>query len=593
MRRPTVPGITIDGPTSVDLDDAVWADTRPEGVVRILVSIADVAALVPAGSDIDKEARRRLHTVYRPLKNFPMLPGKIEHAASLLQNRERAAVTMQIDLGPDLSVRDVEVFRSTLRSTARLIYAEVPEIARGQGQLAPLLKLLEKVALRLLEQRRQAGALALYDLAQGWITTEEGHLKQVDRNDCTIGYVIVQELMILANKKLAHWCTERDLPVLYRNHTARAAAPDRALLMQQIEAAVHHPLGQLDALRARTNMVLNRADYGPSLLGHYGLNLPAYLHSTSPIRRYADLIVQRQVVSALAGEPPPYSRDQLITMAVEMNGELSLRRERSQRFSEERKDREAARMLPNNYSAMTESQLHRALRQAVAQPEPPPNLREALTARWASSPVQPIEMFLLLVSVPSTAAWLELRKMALQQLVEAPSLAVQTAHICQTVAGWSPVRFEVRGGQPGAGFTVTASITVQKIGFSGGPCTDRNRKRAEQRAVVDLFARRDGLCLQAAASPEAASPVPPPPKAPPLPLPGDNPIAALQEHCQALGRELPAYEDVGVSGPPHNPRFTVRCLALGGTADATAPSKKEAKKAAAANLLLALAQENK
>ena len=120
------------------------------------------------------------------------------------------------------------------------------------------------------------------------------------RGDRHRSHLLIQEFMILANRAVAQWLADQDIPALYRNHTARAISPDRETMNQTLMT-----LGSGAAIRKRLTSWLNRAEYGPALVGHFALNLPAYCHFTSPIRRLADLINHRIVKALLKQQDSP------------------------------------------------------------------------------------------------------------------------------------------------------------------------------------------------------------------------------------------------------------------------------------------------
>jgi ribonuclease R len=155
----------------------------------------------------------------------------------------------------------------------------------------------------LYRDRLNTGAIGGTLTAQGDWLTEEGSLIQGQRHN---SHLLIQEFMILANRAVAQWLAERDIPALYRNHTARAIAPDRETMYQTMLS-----LGSAQAIRQRLSSWLNRAEYGPTLIGHFALNLPAYCHFTSPIRRLADLINHRIVKAQLNQQDSPYTKVEL------------------------------------------------------------------------------------------------------------------------------------------------------------------------------------------------------------------------------------------------------------------------------------------
>jgi ribonuclease R len=345
MEREKVCGVTIDAAESRDLDDAVWIAPGAGGRAFVQVHISDVASLVPKGHDFDAPAMERAATVYRPRWSAPMLPpGLADVAASLRPGAARPTITIEMEVDGAGFPQGPRIYPSEFTSLGRLTYEAVPAILGGVGarhEAVDALRAMEACARRWLGRRRDRGALALYDLNNGWVATEEGHIKRIEAVDATIGYVIVQEMMIAANAAVACWCAERDVPILFRNHTARAAAPPRAEILEQLALAQGEAAIDVVTLREFVHLALNRADYGPALRGHYGLNLPAYAHCTSPIRRYADLVVQRQIAAVARGEVPPHSRDELEAIAASVNATLAARREREDAA---RSEREKARV---------------------------------------------------------------------------------------------------------------------------------------------------------------------------------------------------------------------------------------------------------
>ena len=303
-QRPQVQGITIDGPDSRDLDDAVWIEPTKTGAI-LSVHIADVAELVEMGSILDKVAIARTQTQYFKVGNAPMLPRPLsEDKLSLLAYQDRPTLTVRVTLDKNAEIQETEVFESWLRSSKRFDYAEA-EAAQKDLQ-HPFQSVLQNAYLwaeQLYRNRLNAGAIGSTLTAQGQWLTEEGSLIQGKVHS---SHLLIQEFMILANRAVAQWIAEQDIPMLYRNHTARAIAPDRETMYQTMLT-----LGSPAAIRQRLASWLNRAEYGPALVGHFALNLPAYCHFTSPIRRLADLINHRIVKARLRGQDSPYSKTEL------------------------------------------------------------------------------------------------------------------------------------------------------------------------------------------------------------------------------------------------------------------------------------------
>jgi ribonuclease R len=303
-QRPQVEGITIDGADSRDLDDAIWIEPTATGAI-LSIHIADVSELVAIGSILDKVAIARTTTQYFKTGNAPMLPRPLsEDKLSLLEYQDRPTLTVKITLDRNAQIQKTEIFESWLRSRRKFHYAEA-EAAQKDPQ-NPFQTLLENAYLwaeQLYRDRLNAGAIGGTLTAQGDWLSEEGSLIQGKRHS---SHLLIQEFMILANRAVAQWLADRDIPALYRNHTARAIAPDRETMYQTVLS-----LGSAQAIRQRLASWLNRAEYGPTLIGHFALNLPAYCHFTSPIRRLADLINHRIVKALLRNQESPYRKTDL------------------------------------------------------------------------------------------------------------------------------------------------------------------------------------------------------------------------------------------------------------------------------------------
>ncbi|MBW4549897.1 MAG: RNB domain-containing ribonuclease [Aphanocapsa sp. GSE-SYN-MK-11-07L] len=301
-QRPQVQGITIDGPDSRDLDDAIWIESTATGAI-LSVHIADVSEIVTPNSVFDKVAIARTQTRYFKTGNAPMLPRALsEDKLSLLEYQDRPTLTVRVTLDQKAQIKNTEIFESWLRSSKRFTYQEA-EAAHTDSIFGEMLSHAQSWAERLYQQRLADGAIGGRITQFGGWLNEEGNLVSGKR---TNSHLLIQEFMILANRAAAHWLAEQDTPALYRNHTARAIAPDRELMYQTLLS-----LGSVSAIRQRLQGWLNRADYGPTLVGHFALNLPAYCHFTSPIRRLADLINHRIVKASLRGEASPYTKTEL------------------------------------------------------------------------------------------------------------------------------------------------------------------------------------------------------------------------------------------------------------------------------------------
>jgi ribonuclease R len=332
-----LPTFTVDPVTARDFDDAVSAERRGDGV-RIWIHIADVAAHVRPGSALEAEAFARATSVYVPGTVEPMLPHTLSSGAcSLVPEVERLAVTAEIDLAADGSPRRSRFFRSRIRSDARLAYEELDEYFAGRGRppehIAEPLAIAREVAAGL--RARRPGALAVTSSEPEFEFSDSGDVIGAHGVTQTEAHGLIEQLMILTNERVAAHIERRRATTLYRVH--EQPDPQRVERLTQQLAALEIPTppvpeklsptaaGELaaeasrlvareaerrghgaDAYAGLVLRSLKQAYYSERNLGHAGLASPAYLHFTSPIRRYPDLVAHRALLATIqAGEDEP------------------------------------------------------------------------------------------------------------------------------------------------------------------------------------------------------------------------------------------------------------------------------------------------
>lgn len=584
-RRVLVRGLTIDDRATRDIDDAIWIEPAGDGW-RVWVTIADVSRFVDLGDDADQAAYARAETRYFATGNSPMLPRALsEDACSLWPAKVRRTVTVDLTLAADLSAAATTLYRSRLRSLAKLSYGEIPGVLQespkllrgGRAARHAMLTAAAKVAFGLLERRRQAGALVLYDLNEGWVTTEEGHLRRVARREDTVGQIIVQEFMILANAAVAQYAVAHDIPVPFRNHRARAAAPDRAVLAQQLSDACTLQGATLDRLRDQVRLVFCRAEYGAGLEGHYGLNLPAYLHFTSPIRRYADLVTHRQIVAHLRGDALPYDRAAIAAVCAHLNARLRANDDaQSEAMKARATDRATAAVESRRVHGLGPKEFERVVKVvARAGGAPPDGFAEAVLLRLADGRVPLLCQTVLLGEAPATPPWDALRDAILARLVRHPEDAISILAQCAAVLGWPAADYVHEESGP------SHARTFQVIASVGDVVTDPvaapTLRGGKQRAAVAALARKLGR------------PLPTEPAAAPAPVAAKNAVSFVQEHAQRHAVPPPGYV-FAMAGPPHLPVVRCTCTYRGLTTTGAAANKQEAKRLAAEAMQAQLAE---
>jgi ribonuclease R len=334
---------TVDPATARDFDDAVSAAEDGDGV-RLWIHIADVSAHVRPGGGLDAEALRRGTSTYVPGEVEPMLPGVLsDEACSLAPGVERLAVTAEIALTPGGDPRSTSFFRSRIRSDARLNYEQLDDFFAGRRSpptavAAPLSHARRAAAA--LASRRSVGSLEIESFEPEFEFDADGAVVRAHSVYQTEAHRLIEHLMILTNERVAELLERRRVATLYRVH--EQPDPERVERLVEQLAALGVPTpplpesasptqagaltGEVSRLVAReaarrghgrdayTSLVLRslkQAYYSERNLGHAGLGSPAYVHFTSPIRRYPDLIAHRALLSAIgAGEPEP-QRDQV------------------------------------------------------------------------------------------------------------------------------------------------------------------------------------------------------------------------------------------------------------------------------------------
>jgi len=579
--------ITIDAATTRDRDDGFHLEEAPDGTLQVIVYITNVARAIKKGSRYDvgsdehRGAYQRLESRYFARGSSPMLPHFLsERKLSLNPGKERHAIAVQVIMNADLDIVGAPSIQTTkVTSQAAVAYAEVPGIlADRDHDLNPMLSCAQRLAVRLLDRRRSRGALVLYDLNSGWVTTEEGGLKKLEPDERTIGYVIIQELMILTNEVLASYCAEQGIPILFRTHQARPAAPERGDLQREMEEAFQAGhRGLIQALQRRTHLVMERAIYEAVLRPHFGLNSSAYGHFTSPLRRYVDLVNWWQI---LARGERPYTQEGLTELACYINTSLQERRESRSQYEKAAANQRARDQIGSRaFLNLPAKQLDRVVKVSIREGpgEAPEGLQAALLALLGQGRVSLLSRLLVL----SESSWEPLRVAFTEHLVQHPHDGPSLLTMGSQVLDWPAARISCK--EADDGFLAQGKLGDLKTTTIRNP----SKKKALQRVSVQLCLLKSGCILP----PPPVERVEPPPAQAAVPVPSpesQNPIGALQEFCQKSGAPLPEYRETRSGGVSHLPVFRVHVAALGKEATAEGPSKKKARRAAARTLLALL-----
>jgi ribonuclease R len=305
--------VTIDGADAKDFDDAISVEPVPQGY-RLWVHIADVTHYVDPGGALDGQAAYRGNSVYLPGTVAPMLPQRLSNdVCSLRPGAERAAVTVEMEVSPDGAATSARAYRSLIRSDARLTYEGVDAFLRGEGgvEQPELIRVAYDLSRRLKTRAARRGKLELGGREPEYEIDEEGIPTEARARRSTPARELIEELMVLANESVARML-RRKRGGVFRVHE-RPDAESLELLAQRLAAigvsaeptpenlSTIAQSAKSDAVNYLILRSIPRAIYSPEPTGHYGLALEDYTHFTSPIRRYADVLVHR----ALLGDESP------------------------------------------------------------------------------------------------------------------------------------------------------------------------------------------------------------------------------------------------------------------------------------------------
>ncbi|PZA07930.1 MULTISPECIES: ribonuclease R [unclassified Meiothermus] len=308
---------TIDGVDAKDFDDAIHVERLEGNRYRIGVHIADVSHYVREGSALDKEAYERGTSVYLPGRVLPMLPEKLSNGVcSLVPGQDRLVLSVLVEITDGGRVLRHSFREGVIRSKARLTYPQVQAFAEGRGMpeefkwLEPDLALLLELTRKLKTKRVAAGALDFHFTEVKVDIGEAGEIHLIPQTEPD-ARSLIEELMLLANRIVAKHLSDKGLPALYRVHEdptemayAKLAAqlsklgyelPGMEPSPKAMQAILKQAEGKPEAPVVSTLLLrsLKLARYAHENLGHFGLAAEHYLHFTSPIRRYPDLVVHR------------------------------------------------------------------------------------------------------------------------------------------------------------------------------------------------------------------------------------------------------------------------------------------------------------
>ncbi len=315
------PLVTIDGEDARDFDDAVYAEPDGEGF-RLIVAIADVAHYVRPGSALDQDARLRGNSCYFPDRVVPMLPEALSNGwCSLRPNEDRGCLFVEMRIDAEGRKIAHRFGRGLMRSALRLTYEQVQAASEAGDTLGldpRALPSLYAAFRALLAARQRRGTLDL-DLPERRVLLDEaGRVAAIQPRARLDSHRLIEEFMVLANVAAAEELERLKQPCMYRVHAPPSdeklaalrsflatleisLAPGKQVTPRDLDHVLQKVAGSDQAALVNEVMLRSQsqAAYSPDNIGHFGLSLPRYAHFTSPIRRYADLLVHRALISGL------------------------------------------------------------------------------------------------------------------------------------------------------------------------------------------------------------------------------------------------------------------------------------------------------
>jgi ribonuclease R len=370
--------VAIDPADARDHDDAVWATPRDDGGFDAIVAIADVSFYVRPGSDLDREAKKRGNSVYFPDQVVPMLPERLSaEECSLKSGKDRAAMACHLTIDDKGRVSGWRFTRAVIRVAANIAYEDAQ--AAIDGAAHPLLETALKplwACWALLAKARAAREPLDLDLPERRVMLDEtGRIESIAVRERLDAHRLIEDFMIAANVAAAKALEARKAPCMYRDHEPPAREKLVALkdyletfdisfaLGQVIKPATFNQLikkvGDADHKEEVMQQVLRsqtQAYYAPANTGHFGLSLGSYAHFTSPIRRYADLLVHRSLVAAYGFGDGALTVDEAARMAV-LGTAISQAERRAMEAERETVDRYVAAYLAKHVGELVDTRI--------------------------------------------------------------------------------------------------------------------------------------------------------------------------------------------------------------------------------------------
>ncbi len=557
-KRPSFYGITVDDYHSRDLDDGFWIENTQESHIILRVFVSNVSSRVhPSAPNkhLYEMAHSRVETEYYWKSITPMLPFSIsENSSSLVPNEKRQAICFEFHITKaGFEIIHFSFFECIFTSIRKMNYTEVHNFLTGQPIELPeniqqVISVASSLSSAFMSRRRDRGALVVYDTFHSFTVNEEGRLVSIPK-DRHQGYILIQELMILVNSQVADFAVKRNIPVIFRVHQARNEHFSKEDVLREYSLLqLNRDPATFQMLQYRLDHILQPAVYQPKHGEHWGLSLPWYLHATSPIRRFADLVNQVNLVAFTREQEYPFSYEELGNVSTHINDTILAHKERRK----ERAKAAAIESLPEDMtkewlSDLTTSDFTRNLK-LVCKSEGAlkPVFVEEILRRIEQDILQPLDYCFILFN-ERMKQYEGLKNAVLELFFKNPVKIKPICHVyCQRNSLMMPALESKKLGEM---FVSKLTFTFQGIEYSAISPTASSKKTASENAYLLLFCKMFGReDLKPFKAGEVFAVKGKTPDFALLEASNDNFIQTLQESAQKAQVAFPFYKFTNISG---------------------------------------------
>jgi ribonuclease R len=453
-------------------DTAIWLEKTDDGYT-LLISIVDVGSFITASKTpmVDHEASIRALAHYTEEEVFaPLLPDSLaEGCLSLLQGQLCPTLTLAFQIDASFCVISGPSFQHTFVNNCKhFTYEEADqEMADTQAPYSSLLQEVCRTAVELWCQRVEKGVNADYDIQTGWVTTEDGVRILLPEEKRFLAYITVHEFRMLANQHIASYLAARDLPALYRNH----------------------PIPTIPSPK--------KAIYAPTREGHAGLQVPVYLHATSPLRNYASLVNQRILLAVLRGEPSPYAVPELEAIAHSLNAkQASIIAAKPAYFRSAYEKQLQQRLEEGSLESFTQKEFHGVLRKAAEEHALTPAIEQEIGRRLERSLLKDNDLFTLLFRFENSGEdWQRIKQSACSFLQHPPSYAGMVFHAGVQTGKWQPLDYDDQGKDVLGRFRARASLSCEGQEYASAVHVATRKDWAKYLAYAEILATIAGVTI--------------------------------------------------------------------------------------------------